>query len=160
MTLAPKPNLEPGDALLYRPSSPTGWVIAVKTWTRVAHVEGYAGDGMSIAARSSGVNLYALRTKKLAAVMRPVHPFNIEAAMRWFQTVRGQRYDWRGLLCFTLAVRQGAKDRMFCSELLTRWYRAGDFHPFNKAEDADHIAPSAFWLTPAMFQVWSDGGRM
>lgn len=149
----------PGDCLVYRPTSPMGWVIAVKTWARAAHVEGYFGRGWSVASRNGkGVNFYSVRVNGLCLVLRPKNPLNMPASMEWFHRfARGQKYDWMGLLCFTLAVRQGAQDRMFCSEFLTRWYRQGGFHPVAPWIDADHVAPAQFVQSPEFLRIWNDG---
>lgn len=163
-------SLLPGDCLIYRPSGVFGWLTAVKTWCRCAgHVEGYCGDGVSVASRNGiGVNSYAVRLEGLSRVLRPVcaspdgDRFDFEDALGWFRaTACGQKYDWKGLLCFTLAVRQGAADRMFCSEFLTRWYRAGGFQPFAREWDADEVAPATFLVPPpSVFKlVWSDEGK-
>ena len=151
--------LKPGDCLLYKPSSLTGLIIAVKTWTWISHVEVYAGDGLSWASRDGiGVNRYPTRYSDLAYVRRPLrftrhHFFNMGA---WFETVRGQKYDWLGLLCFTLAVKQGAKDRMFCSEFALNLYRAAGLNVLAKDCVPDHTAPSEFLQTPALTTVWRD----
>ena len=149
----------PGDCLVYRPTSLMGWIIAVKTWTRAAHVEGFLGRGWSVASRDGkGVNLYPVRLDGLCRVLRPKRPFDMPAAMRWFHsTAKGQKYDWLGLLCFTLAVRHGAKDRMFCSEFMTRWYRNGGFYPVAPWVDADHVAPAQLFQSPEFLCSWSDG---
>lgn len=154
-----KPELQPGDCLLYRPRDLLGWVIAVKTWCRAAvHVEVYAGGGVSFAARSSGVNLYALRWDGLSRVLRPAAALDLAAARSWFYArAQGQKYDWKGLLCFTLAVRQGSQDRMFCSELETRLYRSGGFKFVSDCTDADKVPPAQSLWSPMFNLIWSDG---
>lgn len=149
--------LKVGDCLLYRPESLMGWLIALKTWHRVSHVEIYSGALESVASRDGeGVNEYEFRWNGLTRVMRPRAAFAFGAAMQWFATVVGQDYDWKGLLCFYLAVRQGAKDRMFCSEFATRFYRAGGLEPFQPDTDADHVAPGQYADNPAFETIWSD----
>ncbi len=135
-----------GDCLLYKPSSLFGKLIAIKTWNRVSHVEVYAGGGVSFASRDGqGVNCYTFRSSELSHVLRPKVPFDFQKAKKWFyEKAIGQKYDWLGLLVFTLAVNQGAQDRMFCSEFVTRFYRMGDFEPFQPSIDADHVAPAQF----------------
>lgn len=153
-----------GDCLLYRPSSLTGYIIAIKTWTRISHVEVYAGDvpgrgKMSWASRDGlGVNLYPLRTAGLGLVRRPARwsRWQMSRAEDWFRTVRGQKYDWLGLLCFTLAVKQGAKDRMFCSEFALNLYRAAGLEVLAPECVPDHTAPAEFGQTPALRTVWTD----
>jgi hypothetical protein len=154
------PELEPGDALLYRPNSVAGWIIAVKTWSPVCHVEIYTGGEMSVASRDGrGVNRYPLRWKQLAAVLRPAERFLLPAAEVWFEKrARGQKYDWLGLLCFTLAVKRGSPDRMFCSEFATRFYRQGGFQVVHRRWDADKVAPGSLLMSPAFEWVWIRAG--
>lgn len=152
------PVLQPGDCLLYRPSSFFGWLIAVKTWNWVSHVEVYADNDRSVASRDGiGVNIYPFRNEQLTRILRPRWPFVFAEAMQWFyQEAQGQKYDWKGILVFTLAVRQGARDRMFCSEFSTRFYRAGEFHPFADDYDADRVAPANYLTSPAFDEIWTD----
>lgn len=149
------PELRPGDCLLYWGNSLFDWAIAIKTWNKIAHVEVYRGKGENLASRNGiGVSNYPLRISGLAYVLRPGSPFDLEKANVWFYKVKGQKYDWLGLLCFTLAVRQGSPNKMFCSEFATRLYRAGGFKPFADAYDADLIAPAQFLQSPAFDPVW------
>jgi hypothetical protein len=65
-------TLKPGDVLLYKPKGLFGWLIRVKTWHKIAHVECYVGDGLSVASRDGkGVGKYPLRSSELAVVCRP-----------------------------------------------------------------------------------------
>lgn len=143
--------VRPGDCLLYRPRGVFGWIIAVKTWHRIAHVEVAIGDGEAVASRDGvGVGRYPLRLEDLAYILRPRAPFNLSAALRWFATVDDQRYDWVGLMRFVLvgSVAKVANNRaQFCSEFATRFYRAGALEPFHASEDADAIAPATFLLS-------------
>lgn len=149
------PELKPGDVLLYGPSSIMGYLTSVKTWSNAVHVEMFVGEGKAITARSEGVNIFPLRTAQLIAVLRPNKPIDIPKAMEWFNAnMKGQKYDWKGLLIFTLAVHQGAEDKAFCSETVTRVSRNGDFQPFNPRFDADKIAPASFYMTPSYDWVW------
>lgn len=155
-----------GDCLLYRRTpftrSPVGWffgfVINRKTWSKFCHVEVYDGEGKSLASRDGkGVGRYPLRLSELAEVRRPsALNFSHEIGARWFNKVEGQKYDWKGLLCFTLAVKQGALDRMFCSEFATRFYRAAGLELFNPDDDADKISPAQLHQTPNLTTVASE----
>lgn len=148
-------KLIPGDCLLYSPNSILGWIVALKTWSRFSHIEIYDGDGRSLASRDGkGVGRYPLRLDELAEVRRPTAMnFSHEIGSRWFNLVEGQKYDWIGLLCFTLAVKQGAQDRMFCSEFATRFYRASGLELFNSDVDADKISPAQLHQTPCLTTV-------
>ena len=78
---------------------------------------------------------------------RPRTHVDLWAAEQWFRDVRGEGYDFKGLLCFWLAVREGSRRKMFCSEFALRWYRHATVQPFNPAQDADRTSPRDFWLT-------------
>lgn len=149
--------LQPGDTLLYFSNSLLDWAIALKTWTKVAHVEIYAGNRTSYASRNGvGVNQYSFRKQGLACVLRDNDIADFAAASWWFSKVQGQKYDWKGLLCFTLAVKQGAKDRMFCSEFWTRFKREEGIEPFNNDWDADRVPPAFCLVTPTQRIIWKD----
>lgn len=150
------PNPQPGDCLLYNtPGDFVDWAIRVKTWSIAAHVECCVGNGQSVASRATGVNIFPYRPEGLVAILRPSQPFDLAKALAWFNaSAKGQRYDWKGLLCFALAVHQGSKDKMFCSEFATRFYRAGGLNAVNANWDADKVAPGSFLMTPALDWVW------
>lgn len=143
------PTLQRGDCLLYNSSDLIDLAIRVKTWSPVAHCEAYVGSGLSVASRNGiGVGCYQFRRDGLRYVLRPRGAFVMESAMTWFKGVRGQAYDWLGLLCFTLAVKQGSHNKQFCSEFLKRWYEAGGFFPLHRSWDADKTAPGNFLMSP------------
>ncbi len=154
--------LKPGDCLLYGPRGVVGWLIAMKTWHRIAHVEVFEGviDGvpMSVASRDGiGCNRYVLRTSELVRVLRPNQPVDLAAATAWFERVaRGQRYDFRAILRFLWPSDSPDADpnRQICSAFSTRWYRAGGLRVFSAGEDADRIAPFQFDTSPALDEVW------
>lgn len=157
-TLMLKSLLQPGDTILYFSHDVFDWIIALKTWCKAAHVEMYRGDGMSYASRNGiGVNTYPTRFSDVAAIVRPVKPLDMQSIALWFETVRGEGYDWAGLLCFTLAVRHGSNRKQFCSELMTRLWRKGKGDPFNRNWDADRVPPSFFLVTGAGKLIWQDG---
>lgn len=161
-----KSILEVGDALLYYGQSPVvspqrradfvDWSIAVKTGYWLSHIEIYDGEGMSVASRNGiGVNRYPLRLDGLVLVRRPVGIIDRETAEKWFQReARGQKYDFKGLLCFWLAVRQGSHAKMFCSEFALRWYRKAQIQPLNPDVDADRTAPCEFYKTANFATIW------
>jgi len=156
-----KPELQPGDCLLYSPApkSVFGWLIAIKTWHAVSHCEVYIGEGMSVASRDGkGVDSYPVRWDNLSIIMRPKgeYKFNLQAALKWFITeAKGQKYDWVGLLRFSWRsdfVKGGENNKQFCSEFATRFYRAGGLDPFN-GEDADAVPPYLFSISPVFSRV-------
>lgn len=144
--------MKPGDCLLYTPTGVFGIAIAIKTWHSISHCECYVGQGQSVASRDGiGINQYPWRNTQLGYILRPNRPFNLGAAMDWFQGVRGEKYDWMGLLRFGWRAKYVphclTDNKMFCSEFLTRFYRAGGMDPFPR-EDADAIAPFQFESNP------------
>lgn len=150
--------LRPGDTLLYFDAhSPVDWFIAVKTGGKVAHIELFAGEGMTEASRNGlGVNRYSLRLDGLVCVRRPKVGIDWAAGESWFNNVaRGQDYDFKGLLCFYLAVKQGSPDKMFCSEFALRRKRMSSFQPFNPDQDADDTSPLDFWKCGTEETIWS-----
>lgn len=164
----PVQSLREGDLLLYGRTpffaSPTSWffglVINFKTWSDFCHVEIYDGDGESLASRDGdGVGCYPVRLEQLICVRRPGIGYNHKLVRQWFDRYAdGQKYDWKGLLCFALAAKQGAPDRMFCSEFACRAARVGLLKPFNPAMDADKASPAQLWQTPAYHSIWEQQG--
>jgi hypothetical protein len=149
------PSLRPGDLLLYAPSDPIDWVVAIKTWHRYSHCEVFDKPGDSLASRNGiGVDRYDFRKSNLSRILRPPASYNHRKATEWFDTVRGQGYDWAGLLCFTLAVKQGSPTKQFCSEFACNLYRAGGFEPFELDVSADTVAPCTFIYSGAMTTIW------
>lgn len=158
----PLDQLRAGDCLLYRPTGWVGWLIALKTWHRVAHVEIYDSDGSALASRDGiGVNRYTVRVGELCRILRPTDPARLDwpKAVAWFERcARGQRYDFKALLRYLVpGYVDPDLDRMICSALAVRLYRAGGYPVFAPGEDADRIAPAQFLLSPTLTEVWSDG---
>jgi hypothetical protein len=151
--------MEPGDCLLYSAKGLFGAAISVKTWHSTAHCEIYVGNCCSAAARDGlGVDIYPVRGEQLQYILRPKLSMNISMALAWFiKQAQGQKYDWLGLLRFTWRkkyVFKGTDNRMFCSEFLTRFYRAGGFEPFSTCVDADDVAPFEFLTSPMLDLIW------
>lgn len=147
------PMLKPGDCLVYGASSLMGRLIAIKTWdeNKASHVEVMWDSYTAIGARPEGVRRYPVRYGDLIAVMRPDPALlDLNAAKRWYLAqADGLKYDVMGLTRFLLAgsrfgrwVKPSA-DKLFCSELATRFYRAGGLNPFNRCE-SDLVPPGWF----------------
>jgi len=150
--------LQPGDTLVYGRADLLDLAIELKTWSAACHVEIYAGDGMSFASRNGlGVDRYKYRAEQLIAVRRvPLDSrFEFAEAEQWFQDdARHQKYDWLGLLCFTLAVKQGSPNKMFCSEFWKHFYHHGGYEVIAPEWPADKTAPAQCLQTPALQTVW------
>lgn len=134
--------LKPGDILLYRPASVFGWLITVKTWHRISHVEVYDGVGQSWASRDGlGVARYPLRISQLAYVLRPQVPLDLAAARQWATTMAGTPYGWLDLANFVnVPVRSRG---IVCSPFVTSFERAAGWHIFPE-DPPEKIAPFQF----------------
>jgi hypothetical protein len=167
-SIQPLPPLLPGDHLLYDIRSPwrdpIGWAmdraIKLKTWSDVAHIEVFAGDPIapghlySTASRSAGVDLYPFRSDGLVYVLRPSQWDEAEADKYFQRIARGQKYDWLGLLCFTLAVHQGSFHKMFCSEYARNLDRAAGCPSFAETWPGDKTAPGSYLMSPAFGLIY------
>ena len=143
MLLQPSsPQLQPGDCLLYAPRGFFGWVIATKTWHKVAHVEVYDRLGFSYASRDGvGVGRYPVRMEDLAYVLRPQVSLNLDLGRAYAERVKGTKYGWLELANFVgLPVRNFG---IFCSQFETAFYRACGWHIFPEVEP-DQVAPFEF----------------
>lgn len=154
-------SLLPADMLLYYTEDIVDRVIAEKTGYRLGHVERYAGGGQSLASRNGiGVDVYPLRLDGLVCMRRPIGPFNFDKGMAWFNQapplpmIKGQSYDWEGLLTFTSITTQGEEGKMFCSEFSINFDRACDFVPCNPTVPAYEIAPAHLRLLPTFQTIW------
>lgn len=147
--------LQPGDCLLYRPSGPFGWIIRVKTWHRISHIEIYLGGGKSSASRDGlGVNIYPLRTSQLAYVLRPKFHFDAAVATAFTEKNAGTPYGWLDLLDFTGFINIDKKG-IVCSPWATLVFRL--FKPIFNTEEPNLVAPFEFLESEDFVQVWSDG---
>ena len=146
--------------LYFERSSFVDRIISIKTGYYLSHIEVYVGSGLSVASRNGiGVNRYPLRIAGLVCVRRPTGIVDMDSAMKWFQSdAIGQGYDFKGLLCFWLAVKQGSWKKQFCSEFALRWYRHARIHPLNPKVKADRTAPCEFWKTNEFETIWLKEG--
>ena len=155
--------LQSGDVLLYYTPDIVDFIIAEKTGHRVGHVERYATSGLSMASRNGvGVNIYPLRLDGLVSIRRPIGQFNFEKGYDWFNNgvdengikIKGQGYDFDGLVSFTSFVDRGHAGQMFCSEFSVNFDRACGYASFNPAQGAWSISPAAILLSGAYETVW------
>lgn len=149
------PQLQYGDCLLYGGSSFFDILIKIKTWGPVCHVEVYNEEGKTFASRNGlGVAQYNLQLADLKYVLRPKKVINKVTSLNYFNHVEGQKYDWKGILCFTYAVKSGAPNEQFCSEFATNFYRAGQLTPFNPSWSADKVAPDDYLMSAEYDIIW------
>lgn len=158
------PNIiQPGDAIMYRPSSLVGVIIAIKTWSWTSHIEVYVGDNRSIGAREEGVDVWPVRNDKYAkTILRPKSEIlNIAAGMEWFnEEAKGDKYDVEGLFGFFIPDKRPKDDstvnykKEFCSQLATMFYKRCGFNPFAPTYPARLISPAQYYQSPLMDVVW------
>lgn len=148
--------LQPGDILLYFVRDFIDEAIAEKTGKDVGHIERYIGNGKSIASRNGiGVDEYPLRLDGLVCVRRPRQSIDFDAGMAWFAAVKGQGYDFEGLLTFTSFVKRGQEGKQFCSEFALNWDRAAKFEGFNPDQPSFETSPRDYWLCGLYSTVWA-----
>ena len=153
--MASRPELLPGDTLIYSGYTLADLAIRFHTFSRACHVELYIGGGdKSIAARASGVATFGVRWDGLWRVYRPRGSVDMDAMKAYFHnTLKGQKYDWLGVIFgfFFCQLRQNPK-RKFCSETQTLLYRAGRFEPFQPDYVPDRVPPMLYTCS-AMFDL-------
>lgn len=134
--------LQAGDTLLYRPAGVFGWLISVKTWHRISHVEVYDGNYHSLASRDGlGVGRYPIRLSELAYVLRPTAKLDLAAGRRWFDAMKGTKYGWWDLANFVgIPVNTPG---IVCSPFAAGFYRAAGWRVF-PVDPINRIAPFQF----------------
>lgn len=124
-----------GDCLLYDSWYPVSdWLIQAKTGSKIVHVEIVSAPSSSpyvASARFRGVDFYPFEPKNLRWILRPVRPFDEQAALSWFHTVRGQPYGYSSLWGYFDADMQTDEGGWTCSKLGARYLRAGGVDAFN-----------------------------
>lgn len=150
-------ELIPGDCLLYKPSGIFGKAIAWMTSSGVSHVEIYKGGGISYASRDGlGTNEYPLRMEQLVRVLRSRKLLNMGRMATAFEAMRGQPYDWKGILNTALGGQgDSSPTGNVCSAAAAIWYRVAGLHTLFGAEEPEHITPRDFEKSDLFWQVWS-----
>jgi hypothetical protein len=148
-------DLQPGDILLYGDGSLLSRLIRFRTWSDVSHIEVYAGEGRSLASRSSGVGNYPLRIPGLRRVYRLQMPFNFEQGMAWFKTVEGTVYGWSDLLRFYL-IDIPTKG-LICSEFADLFFRNCNIPLFNTNYPEGAVCPGDYEKLSDLLaeEIWS-----
>jgi hypothetical protein len=151
-----KPDLLPGDTLVYTGWDPIDLAIRCHTFSAACHVEFYIGNDQSIAARAAGVKRYPLRWQGLYRVYRPSRPLNMDNVLNYFyRYLDGQGYDWLGVIFgfFFCQLRQNPSKK-FCSETQTLLYRADSFEPFQPDYVPDRVPPMLYTASAALEKIW------
>lgn len=147
-------TLQSGDSILYSTSDLVDGLIEDHTGGPVAHIEVYEGQGQSVASRNGlGVNRYPLRTVGAIYVLRPNVDVDVVAATEWFETVKGEGYDWVGLLNFFRPGETVTPHELFCSAFGCLWYRAGKANLFHPSWYANKLSPVDYLKVPGFTWV-------
>jgi hypothetical protein len=148
------------------------WVIAVKTYCMIGHVEVVWTPLPSsaaprawdvVAARSKGVYQYPFRRAGLKRILRHRDPINFPKAQEWFEAnAKGKKYNWLGLGSFDWPGdnqlplwSKWEKDRWFCSELGCDLLRAAGCRPFADGWPSIKVPPALFVTSPNLDLIWS-----
>lgn len=160
----PLPELKAGDVLLYYDDILIDALIGFRTWSDVAHVEVYLGNGLSAASRNGiGVNVYPLRLLGLKYVRRPVETFNTEKAFTFARQMSGTPYGWLDLTEFYGGLPKWAmrllrkvfkKVGLICSQFGDLILRASDVQAFSEDYPAGKVSPRDFLVTAALKTIW------
>jgi hypothetical protein len=144
-------GLHAGDTLLYKATGLYGRAISLHSGSVVGHVEVYVGGGFSVASRDrQGVDRYPFRAADLIDVLRPTTPFDLDAAMTWFdRSAKGLKYGWGDLLAFVRADDTWDRPGMVCSPFATAFLRAGKI-PVFAGVPVNKIMPRDFRLVPEL----------
>jgi hypothetical protein len=165
----PLPELMPLDILLYfDPKAPIDWIIAIKCYEMIGHVEVAWTPGMSVAARAKGVAVYPFRRTGLKRVLRLEKPGNFPLAKEWFEkNADGKKYSYFGLFSFywpgdsQLPLWQKFEnDHFFCSELATDILRASGSKPFAAYYPSIKVPPPLFLASPVFLEEWSNSPKL
>jgi hypothetical protein len=146
-------DLIPGDILLYHGSTVFNEVTDIKTGGLVDHVEVYHGNGLSVAARPEGFNVYDFELEGLVQVRRPVNVFDIVAADTWLMPLRGVSYDTPGLLEFFNV--EMSNNGFICSVGAAYYLKMGHCKMFADDYPLVKISPRDFELTREAITIYN-----
>lgn len=158
-------TIKPGAFLLY--NTPGDLVDEIITRTGpAAHVEFYEGNGQSLASRNGvGVDRYPYRKEGLIGILYPKTGWNslddyVKAFTTWFETVKGDGYDWKGLEGFVVDSVTQSQAHWFCSAFASKGSEMAGFPLFNPMWSCSLITPSDFFKTPALHWEWVDTAQL
>lgn len=154
--------IKPASVLLY--NTPGDLVDEIITRTGpAAHVEIYECAGYSMASRNGlGVARYPYRSEGLIAVLEPkLGPCDdlgklLNKLSAWFETVKGDGYDFNGLAGFIVGSVQQTQAHWFCSAFAAKCFEMAGFPLFNPMWSPSLITPSDFFKTPLLHWQWVD----
>ncbi len=149
----PIPLLYPGDCLLYDSGTLVDRLIKFRTWSNVAHVEIYLGNGVSTASRNGvGVDFYPTRYSGLRYIRRPEGIFDLQSARKFAESKKGTPYGWADLGRFYLLKIPGRG--LICSQYGDLVWRAGQIIAFAQDYPAGAVSPRDFLVTPLAKTIW------
>ena len=150
--------LRPGDVLLYRHRGVRAWVIRHATWSDVSHCEVYLGDGLCATARGEqGTGIYDLETRNMRHLLRPIKPFDVDAAMRWHWALGWKPLGWVRLAwMFFKPDTTFRREEMHCVEYTIEMLKAGGAIAVTRPDfDPMRATPLTLFASPAFRLMWS-----
>lgn len=159
-------DILPGSVLLY--NTPGDLMDAIITRTGpAAHTEWYEGNGQSLASRNGvGVNRYPFRAEDLIGILVPkitldfLHADFVSKFTDWFETVRGDAYDWHGLAGFVVDSVTQTQGHWFCSAFVAKGCEMAGFPIFNPLWSPSLITPSDFFKSASLRWQWADTAQL
>jgi hypothetical protein len=150
-------SIKPGSILLYSTNDLIDDVIGVTGPAK--HVELYRGNGQSLASRNGlGVNQYAFRDEGLIGVLES--QVDVDKFCAWFDTVRGDGYDWQGLEGFVVDKVTQQPLHWFCSAFVAKGCDRAGSPLFNPLWNPSLITPSDFLKSVALHWRWVDVSQL
>lgn len=150
----PLPTLQPGDIMLYAGSGFVDWAIKLRTWSDVDHIEVYLGNQQSTASRNGiGVNTYPFRRDGLKYVRRPLGIFDLDAATKYADAMKGTPYGYGDLGRFYL-LNIPTKG-VICSQYGDLLFDAAGTVLFAEDYPAGSISPRDYRVTPLAKTIWT-----
>ena len=148
-------QLQPGDVLLYR----GWWIVRHVTNSDVGHAAVYIGNGqVATADTPHGVNTYpADKLDEVVYVLRPLAPFDLQAALKWFATVIGRPYGWSDDFADINLALDAPVDNdatMNCSHTSAHLLAAGACPVVATGFDLREVTPRDLRLLPGLNEVY------
>lgn len=158
-------DLVPGMILLYDGSNVFDTVENLVSGDDKAHIEVVAGHNQTAASRNLiGVKeLFTFNPVGLVQVRMPIKTFNLEAALKWYQTIAGSPYGFDDLF-ITVTSNDGSTNiqpmptkptPMDCSCFANWFLLAGMCPQFNDVFDARKIRPRDYELSRESVILWN-----
>lgn len=123
----------------------------------IAHVELYLGNGESLASRNGiGVGRYPLRMEGITAILTPTFTVDMDAILKWFDSVNGQPYDFTALSGFVFGENRQTPEHLFCSAFVALAFIRTQQPILNKLWPPALTTPTDLLKSPLVRWQWID----